>query len=122
FRAVPAYIQCPLSCLPQTSDLTSAPADRRRGGRGDPLTIVSQSYSRQNISPTRTAAMPYRWSGHNWWSTQFVRSSRQFVAEAIRCATTKKNTEVPPIAESLSVAFEQPSKRDSPNQVCPKQS
>src|SRR5215469_11122971 len=88
--APPGYIQCPLSCLPQTGDLTLAPADLRRGGRGDPLTIVSQSFSTRNISATRTAATPYRWSSHNWGSTQSVRLSRQFVAEAIRCGTTEK--------------------------------
>src|SRR5215472_2682244 len=117
-----AYPKCQSSCLPQTSDLTLAPADLRRGGRGDPLTIVSQSFSARNTSETPIAATPYRWSSHNWWSVQSGRSSRQFVAGAIRRGTTKKTPSYRQSPKARVSRLKKLLKRGSPNQVRQQQS
>src|SRR5262249_6152464 len=91
-------------------------------GRGDLLTIVSQSFSTRNTSATRIAATRYRWSSHKWWSTQSGRSSRQFVAGAIRRGTTKRTPSYRQSPKARVSRLKKLLKRGSPNQVRQQQS
>ena len=84
------YAQYRLSCSPRTSDSILVPEGRRRGQRGETLRIVSRSFSMRSTSATRAAVTPSRWSSLNLWSMQSGRSSKQFVAGAIRWRTTKR--------------------------------
>ena len=82
----------PMPTVVLTSDkrFDLAPEGQRHGRRGEPARTALPRFLTRSTSATRTVATQSRWSSPNWWSTQFGKSSKQFVAGTIRWCATKR--------------------------------